>query len=358
MNDSEITNAIKSLLNDFKNNCQNLEIIIVANVKGITETDDYERHSVITDFFNEEELEEIITAFRDFGLFVEVFTDEKTFIEKAANGRLNPIPGRKKLIYNTSQKGTGAARHSLVPAFCKLYNLPYIGSNGYVSSLARHKYHFNSLLSKFHANLPKSWLYLTEKRWLFDIKPTQDLKVIAKPIYEAASIGISSESVFFYNSEMDERLKEYTKIYKQPISVEQFIEGYEVEVPILFVNDYQSLGPVGIELDGRKNLEEKILSYDNVYNDGYSFYTFQELDNEITSRVLKCASISAQVLEMEDYGRIDFRITKDGGIYLTDITTGPHMVKHSAFNHIFNTMGFSHSELLATIAAISNKRYP
>ena len=352
----DFSETVKKLLESISALKSQLTIVIVANVKGVTATSDYGKHSVITDFFSEEELEQVIVAYRDFGFYTHVFTDELDFMKSVSNGTFNEIPGKKKIIYNTAQKGIGAARHSLVPAFCKAYDIPYIGSNAYVSCLCRHKYHFNKLLGRYHEHVPQSWLFDYNLGWLLDQKPPEGLKVIAKPVYEAASIGISEASVFEYSSGKDEFLIFQSKEFCQPLAVEQFIDGYEVEVPIIISGQTYSLGPVGISLNGQKELGGNILSYDGVYNDNYSFYEFSEIKPAITKAILACTTNSSSILGIEDFGRIDFRVSSDGEFYLTDITTGPHTTKHSSCNHIFIKHGFSHSDLLTTLAACAAQR--
>lgn len=333
-------------------------VIVVASVKGKTVTDDYDQYSVITDFFSEEEMEEIITAFRDFGFYVEAFIDEADFIQAMVENRLHFMPKKRTIVYNTCQKGTGPARQSLVPAFCKLFGIPYIGSNAYVSSACRHKYHFNSLLRSHHSHLPKSWLFDHRSGWLLGCSPPEGMKVILKPVYEAASIGITNDSVFVYSHRSDNVLKEHSRILRQPLAVEQFIGGYEVEVPLIISGErFFGLGPVGISVDKGRNLGNGILTYNEVYDDLYEFYEFQEFEDPVIRSILQCAQDSARVLGIEDYGRIDFRIADDGEFYLTDISTNPHTVIHSSCNFIFNILGFNHSELLTSLVSMAARRY-
>ncbi|HSZ84985.1 MAG TPA: hypothetical protein VK787_03085 [Puia sp.] len=351
-----ISQKIGALLNKIILLKNEITIIVVANVKGITITDDYNKHSVITDFFSVSEFEEIVTGFREFGFYVQTYTDETDFFKTVINREFQKIPGKRKLIYNTSQKGIGGGRQSLMPAFCQLYKIPLIGSNAHVSSLCRHKYHFNSLLSKYHSHLPDAWLFDQKKGWLQNDHPPIGTKVIVKPVFEAASIGIGNESVFLYSVDKDSFLQKHSYMFKQPLIVEEFIEGYEVEVPLLITDSYYSLGPIGIELGNEKYLGDKILGYDEIYDDKYFFYDFDEIDRELSNAILSCTNLSAEILEIEDFGRIDFRINKEGEFFLTDITTGPHTVRHSAYHFAFKKMGFSHSESLATLTAITANR--
>lgn len=171
-----------------------IALIIVSNVKGITNNNsDFDGNSVCTEFFSENELEEIVLCFRKFGLFTEVFFDENEFIRATLSGNLLQHKQKSVIIYNSSQKGTGPGRKSLLHAFCNLNNMTIIGSNAYVVSLCRHKYHYNRVLSKLGLPVAESWLFDHYFNWLQNKKPPIGTKVIIKPTYESASIGIDLE---------------------------------------------------------------------------------------------------------------------------------------------------------------------
>ena len=53
-----------------------------------------------------------------------------------------------------------------------------------------------------------------------------------------------------------------------------------------------------------------------------------------------------ELLELERYVRIDFRISSDGNSYVTDINSYPHIVKHSSFAYAFNQIGINNENIL------------
>lgn len=349
---------IKGILKPLDRIKNDVAIFVVSNVKDVTNTTDYSTHSVITDFFSIEEFEEIINGFRDNGFYVESFTDELDFINFVQQGNLEKLPLKKRIVYNTTQKGIGAGRHSLILAFCKALNIPVIGSNAYVAALCRHKYHSNKLINEHLKCVPKAWLFEEGSGWLLGNSPPLLTELIIKPIHEAASIGVSEKSCFTYTNESNGIISDASRIFKQPIIAEQFIDGYEVEVPILIdVNGFHSIGPVGISISGEKYLGKQILSYDNVYDNLYSFYDFSNENPKIGKRILSAAAKAANILGFQDYARLDFRIDKNENIFLTDTTNNPHIVSHSSFNYWFQNAGLPHSDLLISLLALASKRY-
>src|SRR5262249_28093310 len=120
-------------------------------------------------------------------------------------------------------------------------------------------------------------------------RPPNDLKVIAKPTYECASIGIHADSVFSIDPETEERLGSLAERFRQPITIQEFVSGFEIEVPVLEAAGPNACMAVGVELDGRRNLRNSILVYDDVFDDSYGFYNFAEQNAVTAARMMEIA---------------------------------------------------------------------
>lgn len=344
---------INSLLKGIELIKDQIRIILVSNIKDQTKTGDYSIHSVATEFFSEIELEELITGFRQFGFYLELFTDEIDFIKAVITNQFSQTKKQYNIVYNTSQRGTGPGRKSLIPAFCNLHNIPTVNSNAYVVSLCRHKFHINCILQSLGIKAAKSWFFDKKYGWLFGKQPKEKTLIIAKPTYESASIGIDSESILIFNNNTHKKLEELSKIYNQPITVQQFIDGYEVEVPLLILDEPNAILPVGIKLNDKKLLGKEILTYDIIYNDLYSFYIFDEVQDYKITEIVKTAENVANIIGIKGFGRVDFRIDINGNYYVTDVATNPHITKHGSFFHLFNHLGYQQKDLLATLIALT-----
>lgn len=356
MNDSfDKILALKNTLEKIKKNSNDFAIYIAANIKDSTKNlSDYATNSIITEYFTENELEEIILAFREYGIYVDVSSEETEFISKLNNGDLDKLPMKYKAVYTSAQKGTGPGRKSLIPSFCNMLNISIMGSNAYVRSLCRHKYHASSILRLHGLQEMKAWLYNPNSGWLLNSKPPLGTKVIIKPVYESASIGVDEKSILNFNKDSENAIKQHSLIFNQPIIIQEFISGYEVEVPVIIDSGIPyTLGAVGISVNENTLLGNQILTYDMVYNDYYNFYDFNEIFNDqIINSIRQCAERCAQVLGIEGLGRIDFRVSPDGQFYITDISTNPHIVKHSSCGYLFNKAGFEDSDLPLSMLAL------
>lgn len=299
--------------------------------------------NIDTEYFSDDEFEQIVSMFSAINNSIDFFTYEDDFFSYIIqNAPLN------LLVYNAAQSGIGPGRKSLVPAFCNLHGIPCTGSNAYVVSLCRHKYHVNKILSQAGIPVPKTWIY--SNGWLLGESPDPEIRILLKPIYESASIGIDSDSIQIYTANIDRKIYQRTEQHHQPIIAQEFIPGYEVEVPIICVNnEIFQLPPVGISISGKHNLGDEILDYELIYHDQYGFYDFAAEQNEISGELCECAEKVSRILGMEGLCRVDFRIKSDGSFFVTDVSTNPHFVLHSSVDFSFKKLGLMPSHIARTI---------
>lgn len=324
-----------------------LLLILVANVEGETVLcDDYNNTSVLSEYYTLDEYETLSSSYKKMGYEVLSYFNETDFISAVLQKQFD-AKQKKILVINSAQTGTYIGRKSLIPAFCEHLKIMHTGSNPYVVSLCRDKFHSNAILRSYTSNYTATYLY-TENGWLGNRHPQQDIKLIAKLNGESASIGLNEDNVFTYSTNTDKYLKGLLKQYKQPIIVQPFISGYEIELPIICESDKLPLIAAGIKIGDDKMLGDKFLDYKSRFFHLYSFYNFNESFSEFSQLVEAEAITVARILGIEGFGRVDFRITPSGEIYVSDISTNPHITKDSSYSFVFQELGYSYSEMLAT----------
>ena len=88
------------------------------------------------------------------------------------------------------------------------------------------------------------------------------------------------------SSEYEELLKKRSQSLRQPLIVQVFVRGYEVEVPLLDLgNGPLALEAVSITLDRNPKLDDRILDYEIVYHDGFYFSHSDHLGSNTVSRI-------------------------------------------------------------------------
>lgn len=324
-------------------------LLIVCNTKSEANIkSNYEDFDVATEYLSDIEFEQVLSLFNKCQLKnIEVFQNEYSFIDYILKHQ-HTLNNEKIIVYSSAQSGTGAGRKSLIPAFCKLENLPCTGSNPYVVSLCRQKYHVNKLLAS--ANLPVPETFLYNKGWLFNQMPLQHQEILLKPIYESASIGIDSDSLKKYSNDLDSEIQSRNEKMQQPIIAQQFISGYEVEFPVYITqNTVFPLLPVGLSLSPTEHwMGNNYLDYEHIYFDRYYFYNFEQNEN-YNKKMLDVVKKAVTLLGMHGLCRVDFRVANKDQFYITDVSTNPHYISHSSVYFAFQILGLPEQAITESI---------
>ena len=321
------------------------KLYVVCNIKNREiVSDNFNKFDIRTEYLSDDELEQINVMLNKCLSVERYFYSEFDFINYVIleNPAIESI-----IVYNSAQSGTGIGRKSLMPAFCASRGIKITGSNTYAASLCRHKYHVMKLLEVHGLSVPKTYLY--DNGWIYD-KPALGKKIIIKPIFESSSIGINEDNILTMNDETAEFVKAKQAEMKQPVIAQQFINGYEAEVPcIALKSKIFTLPPVGICLsENELIMGTKILDYEKVYFDKYSFYNLNQA-NLNTSQISKSAELAVKILGLSGLCRVDFRIDKNGQFYIIDVSTNPHFINHSSTNFSFKLLSLSSDKIMKAI---------
>src|SRR3989344_9200078 len=104
--------------------------------------------------------------------------------------------------------------------------LPYSGSNSWGYWLSCNKKIMKEEMDK--KNIPTPRWFVNEGKLKFP--------VIVKPVLEHCGIGISQTSVCYNDQDTRNKVQEMMEKYKQPVLVEEYIDGRELHVTILEKN--------------------------------------------------------------------------------------------------------------------------
>lgn len=349
----DIKNYIKDLIST---KSTDVTIMFVVNLVGKTDVKDFRitNDTIITEYFTEFEYNRMLSSIRENGYNVQVFFNELDFIEYIIN-KTTVETRNNILVFNLARNGKGLCKKSLIPSFCETLGIKATGSNAYMTCLGRHKFHYNSILLYNGVEAAKSWLY-TKDGWLNGIEPPENLIVIAKPTYESASRGVRADSIFIYDNSKINQIKALSNEFEQDIIVQEFIKGYEVQVPLIMGNIPVVFEPVAITMNDTVAIDDKIITYDLAFSENYSFTNFNKVDSALSEKLKHEATLAAKCLGIENYGRIDFRIDTNGNYYIIDISTHPYLIDHSAFAFAFDQLGYEYKDIFASIIENSNKK--
>jgi D-alanine-D-alanine ligase len=328
---------------------KNIVVLLVINTKKTGKVpDDYADFSVRSEYFSDEELEEVVTGFQKLGCTVDVSTSETEFIEKLTNNGFEKYKGLQPIVYYSSGSGTGKSRSAVVPALCNLYNLKNCSNDTYTSVLLENKVHLFNLLEFYGYPIPRTWFYDRISGWLKG-EPAKDLLLIAKPAYESSSIGITEKSVSKYTVDYQKYIHNLSDSLKQPVLVQEFIRGYEVEVPLFDTGSPFIPMTVGIKIKNIENLGSDFLTYEKVYHDEYNFFSFSKLKPSLGEEMKIIAKDSFTRLNLAGMARVDFRVTENGKCYIIDYNNNPHLTAFHSCAFSVMDLGFSYSDMLCLL---------
>lgn len=327
---------------------------ITSHKEKTRNTGDYSLFSVKSEFYSEELQNKIVGTFKKIGFSVLEFFNEEDFISFAI--KLSSVERKKLIVINSAQKGTNIGRKSLIPSFCDLYSIEYIGSNPYVVSLCRDKYRCGNILEQNNIPTPKAWIYSSKYGWLNDSPEKFDKRLIIKPNYESSSIGINKDCIGYYSNSFAQKIHEYSITFKQDIIVEEFISGYEIETPVICTQQPIIFFPIGIEKDGKKAIGEQILDYVTRAENYYSLYNFEEHNKVLSEQLINIARKTVLLLDIRGFGRVDFRIRETGEFFVTDVSTNPHYTEHSSFYVPFKELKMGYEQMIKSLIATVYER--
>lgn len=225
------------------------------------------------------------------------------------------------LVLNTAEGTRGRGREGFFPGLLEQLDLPHTGSDSYVCTLTLDKRLTNLLMESAGIPVPRSVL-LTRVSGLSQV----DLRfpVIAKPNFEGSSKGIDQNSVATDAEELHLTVKRLLTDYPAGILVEEFIDGRDVTVP--YLEGVGVLEPAHYEFAGPQGR--------------YSIYDFElkqhrpddvrvvcpaEITGSIRKKLQAYTRTAINVLGIRDFGRVDYRVTPRGEVYLIEVNALPSL---------------------------------
>lgn len=352
MSPRQAEDALRALLHLVDAHAGHIRQILVVNTKqSYSLPDDYPEFSVTTEYLSDAELDQMLKGFRDSGVVTDLYVGESEFIRALTNGSELVNQSRDLLVYSTVPSGTWHGRDSLIPALCGAWSVGYCGSDAYGMAVAGNKYYALRLAERCGESTGGIFLYSPRQGWCNGHRPPSGVKVIIKPALECASIGIDDASVCWVDATLEEVVAGRAERLRQPMLVQPFISGYEIEVPVYGVPEPLAPAAFGISAKGSADLGDHYLTYEQVFGGEYSYYPLAELDPVLDLDLRRSACRVFRELGLYGYARIDYRVRHDGTWGITDINAIPHLTPDASNSLSFATLGLSYPEVLKLVTA-------
>lgn len=306
---------------------------------------------------SEQELNDTIAAFRDIGAYVEVFQGERPFLESLVSGRLRKLGREIEVIYSgigfgITEGGFEPGRMAMLPSIADTYQILCANSDAYTCAFTMHRYHSFLVLRSLGIATAPVWHFDLKNGWMGQAPPVAT-KIIVKSTYEAWSVGVSDDSVFVVDDSTEERVAEIAAAIGQPVTLQEFVSGREVCLPLVATPSIHVLPPVEQILDKAPGDPDAVLTHrDNLGHSGLSYVPFVGSE-DIVRQMASTAKKVFRIFQQRALGRMDFRIDEQGRPWLTDVAITPGLSTVSSTFASFTQFGFTHSEFLRIVLGAS-----
>lgn len=265
------------------------------------------------------------------------------------------------IVFNLLEEFHGESLYAQnVVALLELLRVPYTGCNPRGLMLARGKDLSKKLLKYHRVPVPAFAVFPMGKK----VRRPGRLKfpLIVKSLWEDASLGIAQASIVDSDEKLAERVAFIHKRLNTPAIAEEFIEGREIYVGVLG-NDRIQVLPVW-ELsfsnlaDGAHAIATEKVKHDPIYQEkrGILQGPAQDLSPKVVTKIRTLAKRIAHTLELDGYGRIDFRLSKDNVPYFIEANPNPEIASSQEYSQAALHAGVSYADLLNKIVVLGLKR--
>jgi D-alanine-D-alanine ligase len=294
----------------------------------------------------------IVNGLKKGGHQVQAFEGDKDLIDHLEEFMPRTLVGeRPGMAFNLSYGIQGQARYTHVPGILEMVGVPYVGSGPLAHSLALDKVVAKMLFVQNGVPTP-AFAVLNAPD---DELPQLGFPLIVKPKNEAVSFGLR---IVHDDQELLKAADVIFREYEQPVLVEQYIEGREINVGLL---------GNGATLEAFHPAELKFgAGGPNIYTEADKRRTSGReigvicpapLDASVASQAHDIAKKAFDVLGCYDCARVDMRMDSHGQLYVLEVNSLPSLGEHGSYVAAAQAEGLDFSTLINRLVEVASARY-
>jgi D-alanine-D-alanine ligase len=193
--------------------------------------------------------------------------------------------------------------------------------------------------------------------------------MIVKPSREDASVGISQQSVVRTRVALNAQVQHVWERYKQPVLVEQFIEGREIYVGKLDEPKANGSGVNGkllplfeVDFSAMPADRDRIVTFDAKWVESSSDYRSTptrpatDLSPQVIASIEAVGRAAFAALDLRDYGRVDIRLGSTGEPFVIDVNPNCDLSPTAGFARAALVAGMPYEAVIAHIAHLALAR--
>ncbi|HUY88503.1 MAG TPA: ATP-grasp domain-containing protein [Pirellulales bacterium] len=327
-----------------------MKIGLTYNVKGGAAAESPNAPGLAADaeeeFDSQETIDSIADAIRSLGHDVELLGDGETLLRKLLD---RPRP---ELVVNIAEgAGSGRCREARVPAVLEMLGIAYTGSDPLTLAATLDKDCAKRLVQASGVSTP-AWALIENGELDSAQERLASLPwpAFVKPAFEGSSKGVLAQSLVRTREELADSVERAYRAYRQPIMVEEFIDGDELTVGVVGHRPQHVLGIMRV-LPQQKQSSPFVYSLE-VKRDWERQVRYEspaQLSPADTAAVERAALAAWRALGCRDVSRFDFRL-RDGVPYFLEVNPLPGLSpKTGDLVILARGYGVEYSELISRI---------
>lgn len=278
-------------------------------------------------------------------------------IEGDDSAYLKLLSTRPDIVFNMCEGLKGESRESHIPSILEMLGIPYTGSGVLTLAITLDKPVTKKILA-YHG-IPTANFRVFESESDIDVDGLE-FPLFVKPAHEGSSMGITSSSCCRDVFDLYREVKKLTRLYRQPVIVEEYLPGREFTVGILG-NQQPVVFPImEINFDAVPQEHGRVYSrkFKSDWSDDIYYLCPAPVSPELEESIKDIALKTYRALGCRDLARIDLRLDKNGVPNVMEVNPLPGMAPgFSDYPRLAEKGGWSYIELVNGILECALRRY-
>jgi D-alanine-D-alanine ligase len=175
-------------------------------------------------------------------------------------------------------------------------------------------------------------------------------------------VGIENDSIVENVVKLKERTEYILKYFAQPVLIEEFIEGRELNVAIIGDKNPEALPISEIDFTEMPDHLHNIVSYQAKWDPHHESYHKTipvcpaKLPKKIEKKAKEIALKAFKAMGCRDYARVDMRLSKDNNLYVLEVNPNPDLTESAGFMRSAEASGLSYINTLKKIINLAMER--
>lgn len=289
-------------------------------------------------------IEAIASVLRGLGHDVVALGDGREMLEQL-------LADPPEFVFNFAEgRGISRSREARVPAVLEMLGIPYSGSDPLTLAVTLDKDCAKRLVQSAGGLVPRGYVVALDDD-LSTLTARHDLgyPAIIKPAWEGSSKGIRSKCLVRQPDELVEAITAIRKDHRQPILVEEFVQGDELTVGVVGNDPPRIIGIMRV----LPNLPTEHFVYSlEVKRDFRQQVRYEcpaALPDTVLNQVTQAALLAYRALGCRDISRVDFRL-REGRPYFLEVNPLPGLNPESSDLVILSQLaGWTYEQLIEAI---------